>query len=122
MAQDNQLELLKFLVEEGKANVERGIRDGMAPLFPAAQNGHCEVIRYLVRDAGANVDPHASLDSRVTPLFYACKVSYHIAICTETYSTVQLFCCCQTIKTAATVSNLMSSTAHAVIAVPKQYK
>jgi len=72
-ATDNQLELLKFLVEEGKANVEHGIRDGMAPLFPAAQNGHCEVIRYLVRDAGANVDPHASLDSRVTPLFYACK-------------------------------------------------
>ena len=51
------VEVVRFLVEEGKADVDKAkTDDGATPLFIAAQKGHTEVVRFLVEEGKADVD------------------------------------------------------------------
>ena len=51
------VEVVRFLVEEGKADVDKATTDvGATPLFIAAQIGHTEVVRFLVEEGKADVD------------------------------------------------------------------
>ena len=56
-AQQGFVEVVRFLVEEGKADVDKArTSDGATPLFMAAQKGHTEVVRFLVEEGKADVD------------------------------------------------------------------
>ena len=51
------VEVVRFLVEEGKADVHKAqASTGCTPLWQAAQNGHTEVVRFLVEEGKADVD------------------------------------------------------------------
>ena len=51
------VEVVRFLVEEGKADVDKArTSDGCTPLFMAAQIGHLDVVRCLVEEGKADVD------------------------------------------------------------------
>ena len=51
---DNNVELMKFLIEKG-ADVNNADKDGESPLHKAAVEGHTEVVKLLI-DAGADVN------------------------------------------------------------------
>ena len=42
------MEVVRFLVEEGKADVDKATTGGFTPLFMAANNNNTEVARYLL--------------------------------------------------------------------------
>ena len=51
------VEVVRFLVEEGKADVDKArTSDGFTPLLMAVQNGHLDVVRFLVEEGKADVD------------------------------------------------------------------
>jgi hypothetical protein len=64
-----KLAVVRFLVEEVGANINRTGLDGSNPLLIACVNAHLNVMRMLVNDFGADVD-HAMQDGS-TPLFIA---------------------------------------------------
>ena len=58
------------MVEEGGADVEsKDSRYGQTPLSYAAQNGHLEIIKFLVRESGADVESKSN--NGQTPLSWA---------------------------------------------------
>ena len=64
------VEVVRFLVEEGKADVDKAMTStGCTPLFVAAQNGHLEVIKLLL-DKGADWTV-GMRDNGWSPLFVA---------------------------------------------------
>ena len=69
-AQQGFVEVVRFLVEEGKADVDKArTSDGFTPLLAAAQNGHTEVVRFLVEEGKADVDKVNN--NRSTPISLA---------------------------------------------------
>jgi ankyrin repeat protein len=67
------LEIARFLVERGGANVNAArTTDGTTALMWASMNGHLEVVRYLVELGGANVNA-AMTDDGFTSLMWACQ-------------------------------------------------
>ena len=65
------MEVVRFLVEVGKADVDKATTDdGSTPLFAAAQNGHTEVVRFLVEESKADVEKVTTSDGS-TPLIRA---------------------------------------------------
>jgi hypothetical protein len=72
-ALDGHLDLVRCLILEFAADVnKRGLR-GATPLYCAAQNGHLDVVRYLVEEHGADVN-QADQDGQ-TPLMVASVVA-----------------------------------------------
>ena len=59
-------------MEEGKADVDKVDDKGCTPLIMAAQNGHMEVVRFLVEEGKADVDK-ATTDDGSTPLLLAAQ-------------------------------------------------
>ena len=56
-AQQGFVEVVRFLVEEGKADVDKArTSTGSTPLLMAVQKGHTEVVRFLVEEGKADVD------------------------------------------------------------------
>ena len=75
-AQQGFVEVVRFLVEEGKADVDKArTSDGSTPLFMAAFKEHTEVVRFLVEEGKADVDK-AQASSGVTPLFVAAQFGH----------------------------------------------
>ena len=69
-AQQGFVEVVRFLVEEGKADVDKTkTSDGATPLFIAAQKGNLEVIKLLL-DKGADWTV-GMRDNGWSPLFVA---------------------------------------------------
>ena len=69
-AQQGFVEVVRFLVEEGKADVDKATTDdGGTPLFMAAQKGNLEVIKLLL-DKGADWTV-GMRDNGWSPLFVA---------------------------------------------------
>jgi len=54
-AWNRHLDIVKYLVKEGKANVNIENKYGYTALMKAARNGYLDIVEYLVK-AGANVD------------------------------------------------------------------
>jgi hypothetical protein len=70
-AQKGHLGVVKWLVEEGKANVKFAMSDGYTPLFIAARKGHLGVVKWLVEEGKANVN--LATNEGATPLFIAAQ-------------------------------------------------
>jgi hypothetical protein len=62
-----KIAVVRFLIEELGANVNRIDSDGLAPLHHATVNAHLDVIRMLVNEFGANVDQ--AMRDGSTPMF-----------------------------------------------------
>jgi ankyrin repeat protein len=67
-ALDGHVDLVRFLILEFAADVNKGGKRGATPLYGAAQNGHLDVVRFLV-EHGADVN-QADNDGQ-TPLMVA---------------------------------------------------
>uniref|UniRef100_A0A6U5MU14 Uncharacterized protein n=1 Tax=Grammatophora oceanica TaxID=210454 RepID=A0A6U5MU14_9STRA len=67
---DREFELVKFLVEVGRANVQAQDNSGIAPLHIACFYGCHNLVRYLVEEQGANVNV---LSFKGTPFHHACR-------------------------------------------------
>ena len=89
--------MVKFLIVEENANVNRVHEDSNTPLWMASkvrfyfslmhcsniycfQNGHLDVVRFLI-EKGAKVDQKDNLDGE-TPLFIASEVCLFVAAVT----------------------------------------
>jgi ankyrin repeat protein len=55
-AHENHIEVVKFLVLDGKADVNKASTEGATPLYIAAQNKYIEVVKFLVLDGKADVN------------------------------------------------------------------
>ena len=53
-------------------------KTGATPLYLACQEGHLEIIQYLVQDCGA--DPHACAHDGMTPLHAAAQMGHNTVI------------------------------------------
>lgn len=53
-------------------------KTGATPLYLACQEGHLEIIQYLVQDCGA--DPHARAYDGMTPLHAAAQMGHNTVI------------------------------------------
>jgi ankyrin repeat protein len=68
-AASGKLEVVRYLVKEGGADVNLDDEDGYTPLYMAAQYGHTAIVRYLVNHLGADVDKASH--GGMTPLVIA---------------------------------------------------
>jgi len=66
----HQLGVIRALITERHAAVNRSDGFGETPLFIACEHGRVEVVRYLVAEAHAAVNQ--AMNDGATPLFYAC--------------------------------------------------
>lgn len=66
------LEVVQYLVREGRADVNQGTQAGCTPLYLAAFQGNLEVVQWLVREG--NVDVNQANRFGETPLFIAGKI------------------------------------------------
>ena len=63
-SQKGNVEIARFLVERGGANVNAArTTDGFTALMWASQNGHLKVVRFLLERGGANVNVAAAAGS-----------------------------------------------------------
>lgn len=53
-------------------------KTGATPLYLACQEGHLEIIQYLVKDCGA--DPHVRANDGMTPLHAAAQMGHNTVI------------------------------------------
>ena len=75
--ESGHLQLVQWLVTQGKANVNQvctsGTNKGVTPLHMACGSGHLQVVKWLVTHGKANVDPVCNQDGEgMTPLHAAC--------------------------------------------------
>ena len=71
--QHGQLEVVKMLVEEGKADVDRrNGKKGSTALQRASQDGNVEIMKYLIEEGKASVDLESE-EEGFTALFFAIK-------------------------------------------------
>jgi len=71
-AKFGHLEVVKFLVEKGGADVEsKDSEYGQTPVSYAAEDGHLEVVKFLVKEAGADVESKDLIQK--TPLRWAAE-------------------------------------------------
>jgi ankyrin repeat protein len=75
-ADNDQLEIVKFLVEKG-VDVDAATVDGVTPLMYASQNGYVEIMGYLISH-GADVN--AAPNNGVTPLIGAVRTGHYDAV------------------------------------------
>jgi ankyrin repeat protein len=73
-AGEGMLEVVRFLIKEAGADVDRVRDDGMTALTLAAQQGHVTVLRCLVKEFGADV--HQETSEGNTPLFIAAQQGF----------------------------------------------
>ena len=67
---DGRLDLAQILVEQGNANINAHDDDGFTPLSYAAQNGHINVVEYLITK-NASTENNKKGSFGVTPLMLA---------------------------------------------------
>ena len=67
---------MSFLVEEGKAEIDKSKNDGRTPLFVAATEGRLDVVQYLV---GVGADMHSATSQGQTPLSVA-EANRHLEV------------------------------------------
>ena len=51
-AQEGQLEVLQYLVQEADGSLDLGACEGMTPLLSAAEAGHLDIIKFIVDKQG----------------------------------------------------------------------
>jgi ankyrin repeat protein len=56
LASLNSLEIVQYLLQNGKANVETQTNDGLTALHCASANGHLKIVQYLLQNGKANVE------------------------------------------------------------------
>jgi hypothetical protein len=71
----SQLAVVRSLVKDLGADVNRRTKDGCTPLYIAAEMGHLDVVRFLVDDLGADVNEATKYGS--TPLMTAAEGLRH---------------------------------------------
>jgi ankyrin repeat protein len=76
-AENGQVDLVRLLVKELGADVNKAASDGYTPLFVAVQEGHVAVIQCLVEELGADVNQ--AVNDGATPLLIAAE-SGHLAV------------------------------------------
>jgi len=57
-----KLDVVKWLVDEGMADVDKAINDGRTPLHTATQNGHLEIVKWLVEEEKAETIRRMTMD------------------------------------------------------------
>ncbi|KAB8276382.1 ankyrin repeat-containing domain protein [Aspergillus minisclerotigenes] len=72
-AQQGDTELVKFLVQEGKANVNFVVEYYHTALSEACRVGPLDIVRYLVEDAQASVDVRTESDDYISAVAFACS-------------------------------------------------
>jgi ankyrin repeat protein len=55
-AKKGYMEVVRLLVEEGKADVNQATNDGKRPLFAAAHAGYTEMVQWLVHEGKADIN------------------------------------------------------------------
>lgn len=70
-AQENKIDYLKFLLQNGFDVNEKSKKDGATPLMKAAYSGHIEIVKFLLQNQ-AKIDERN--DEGQTALFYACDM------------------------------------------------
>jgi len=75
-AQYGHLELIKFLVAQGAADINAIARNNKTPLHLAVEQRHVGIVQFLL-DQGANLEVQDML--RQTPLYYA-AASNHLEV------------------------------------------
>ncbi|KAB8208579.1 ankyrin repeat-containing domain protein [Aspergillus parasiticus] len=65
-------ELVKFLVQEGNANVNLVVEDYHTAVSEACRIGALDIVRYLVEEAQASVDVRTESDDHISALAFAC--------------------------------------------------
>jgi hypothetical protein len=55
-AYDGHSELVRLLIEEGKASADQADHDGETPLLNAMYEGHHDIVRFLIREGNASVE------------------------------------------------------------------
>lgn len=60
------------------SSVSAQTKNGATPLYLACQEGHLEIIQYLVKDCGA--DPHIRANDGMTPLHAAAQMGHNTVI------------------------------------------
>ena len=64
--QQGHLDIVRFLVGEAQADVDKALTDGCTPLFIACQKGHLDIVCFLVEEAQADVEK--AMTDGCTPL------------------------------------------------------
>jgi ankyrin repeat protein len=59
--------IVRYLIEEHGADINRAADGGRTPLFAAAHNGHVNLVRCMVEELGADVNN--AEDNGGTPLY-----------------------------------------------------
>ncbi|KAH8650137.1 ankyrin repeat-containing domain protein [Xylariales sp. PMI_506] len=77
-ADENALDMVRYLVEKHGVNVNDGTHNphDLTPLITAAGRGHLDVVEYLVDEAGADIRIGAGREND-TPLWFAVKGRHH---------------------------------------------
>eukprot|EP01061_Rhynchopus_euleeides_P015031 TRINITY_DN257_c0_g1_i4.p3 TRINITY_DN257_c0_g1~~TRINITY_DN257_c0_g1_i4.p3 ORF type:complete len:111 (+),score=6.22 TRINITY_DN257_c0_g1_i4:384-716(+) len=66
-ADDGHTDVLRILITEGQADVNKAKNDGRTPCFIAAQNGHADALHILIAEGQADVNK--AMDNGATPCF-----------------------------------------------------
>ncbi|KAE8332191.1 ankyrin repeat-containing domain protein [Aspergillus sergii] len=72
-AQQGDAELVKFLVQDGNANVNLVIEDYNTVVSEAFRVGALDIVRYLVEDAQASADVRTESDDYISAVASACS-------------------------------------------------
>jgi ankyrin repeat protein len=70
-SRNGHLETVKFLVQQGNANVEATMCSGSTPLHLASRNGHLRIVQFLVEQRKANLEATDFFGR--TPFHVACE-------------------------------------------------
>jgi ankyrin repeat protein len=72
------LEIVQYLVEEGRANIRVREKEGWTPLHLASQFGHFDIVKYITQDR--KVHPHTQVSNDGTIALHVASQSGHIQI------------------------------------------
>ena len=70
-AEKGHVEVVKLLLTEGNAEVDKAANDGVTPLYAAAMQGKTEVVKLLLTEGNAEVDK--TNNTGATPLYVAAE-------------------------------------------------
>ena len=76
--QNGHLDIVKLLIQEGKANPNQANKNGSTPLLAAARRGHLDIVKFLIQEGKANPNQACTI-ANATP-FYIAAQNGHIEI------------------------------------------